>query len=55
MLLLNLPSLTPFFLTCVQENHQMTLYMDVVTLDTYLNLYNKTEDIETQRLHKQAW
>ena len=39
LFLLDLPSLTPIFLsTCIQENHQKTLYMDVVILDTYLNI-----------------
>ena len=56
MLLIDLPSLTPclILLTFIQENHQKTLYKDVVTLDKYLNLYNKTKDTETHRIQNQA-
>ena len=36
------------------DNHQKTLNMDVVTPDTYLNIWQKTEDIETHHIHNQS-
>ena len=41
-------------LTCFQENNQKTLYTDVVTLDTYIKTYHKTENTEKHRIQNQA-
>ena len=56
MFQLDLPSLTPIFkLTCLQDNHQKILNMEVVTTDTFLNIQQRNEDIETQHIQNQSW
>ena len=42
------------FMISLQDNPQKTPNMDVVILNTYLNLHNKIEDKETHHNHNQA-
>ena len=56
MFLLDLPSLTPIYILSIflHHNPQNNLNMDIVILDTSLDIDNKIEDTEIQYIQNQS-